>query len=81
MVQFFGYTLLDNYMLIFMERMWFSLDRLNDLTCVIPESIVASIARAISMALTDLQRCDILHRDVKPGNVMVGFDGNFKYAY
>ena len=79
-VQFYGYDVIRFTTIIFMERMWFSLEHLNSVQDRIPERMVASIARAIATALNDLKTLRILHRDVKPGNVLVGCDGTVKYS-
>jgi len=55
-----------------------SLEALIDMQGVLAPSDVAALGAAVAQALATAHRSDVLHRDVKPANVLLGKDGSIK---
>jgi mitogen-activated protein kinase kinase len=86
---FYGYALYNKKVWIFMELMEVSLEELYryfhenpelrlSKEIVIPEKVVASIAVHILDALAFCKEQSVMHRDVKPRNVLVNKKGEVK---
>ena len=57
-----------------------SLDRELDASGPLSVRVATRIAAEVATTMTDVHRCGILHRDLKPGNVMVDRDGEVIHA-
>eukprot|EP00048_Salpingoeca_helianthica_P010292 m.148200 g.148200 ORF g.148200 m.148200 type:complete len:367 (+) comp15055_c17_seq2:4034-5134(+) len=82
-VLFHGYTVKLGLLHMFFERMAASLadalmmgagHRAGD----VPEPILRNIAVSVLKGLFDLQRLGIMHRDIKPGNILLSREGLIK---
>ena len=58
----------------------------GDLTQIIsaayplPEDVIAAVMYATLSALEHLHEKEIIHRDIKSDNIMIGMDGNVKLS-
>jgi serine/threonine protein kinase len=90
-IDFYGYALYKEKLWIFMELMGASLEDLykyfhenlypkpkSSKSIVIPENIVVVIAVRILDALVFCKKQGVMHRDVKPKNVLVNEKGEIK---
>ena len=90
-IDFYGYALYEDKLWIFMELMGASLEDLykyfheklypkpkSSKSIVIPENIVVEIAVCLLDALVFCKKQDVMHRDVKPKNVLVNEKGEIK---
>jgi mitogen-activated protein kinase kinase len=90
-IDFYGYTLYEKELWIFMEPMEASLEDLYksfheklypesefSSEIVIPEGVIGVIAYSILNALAFCAKQGIMHRDVKPRNVLVNLKGEVK---
>ena len=65
------------------KRRWIALEWLEGSAaslCNYSEAVAARIGIQICLALERCHELDILHRDVKPGNILLGIDGSIKLA-
>jgi serine/threonine protein kinase len=90
-IDFYGYALYEDKLWIFMELMGASLEELykyfheklypkprSSKSIVIPENIVVVIAVRLLDALVFCKKQGVMHRDVKPKNVLVNEKGEIK---
>ncbi|KAL7669320.1 hypothetical protein ACOME3_009982 [Neoechinorhynchus agilis] len=82
-VQFYGVALLEGDIWICMEAMDISMDAFYKLypkvvSGSIPESLLRHLIHSIVSALEFLRNNDIIHRDVKPSNMLANGKGEFK---
>ena len=90
-IDFYGYALYEEKLWIFMELMGASLEDLykyfheklypkpkSSKSIVIPENIVVVIAICLLDALVFCKQQGVMHRDVKPKNVLVNEKGEIK---
>lgn len=82
-VHFYGALFREGDVWICMELMRTSLDKLYK--CVysvpdrrIPENVLGKLTRAVVEALDHLHTLNIIHRDVKPSNILINDAGEFK---
>jgi serine/threonine protein kinase len=90
-IDFYGYALYEKKIWIFMELMYVSLENMykyfheklypkpkSSKSIVIPENIVVVIAVCILDALVFCEKQGVMHRDVKPKNVLLNEKGEIK---
>jgi serine/threonine protein kinase len=78
-ILFRGVYLFEDNILIEMDLLDLTLDRLIDLADFeVPESVVVSLVSNIARGLETIHASGLIHRDVKPGNVLLGRDGSVK---
>ena len=90
-IDFYGYALYEDKLWIFMELMYVSFEVLykyfheklypkpkSSKSIVIPENIVVVIAISMLDALEFCKKQGVMHRDVKPKNVLVNEKGEIK---
>jgi mitogen-activated protein kinase kinase len=51
---------------------------MTQLNLHVKECFYASVAHAVLKALCDMKHMKMMHRDVKPGNILLDNDGNIK---
>ena len=71
--------IVNNSLCLVMEMIGHSLAVISQLTSIKP-TIIAAIAKSILQVLEFLHKKDIIHRDVKMSNILVGNDGKVKLA-
>lgn len=79
-INYYGTEVHRDKMFIFMEYCPLSLHDLLEQRGRIPEIIVKEIANQILNGLAYLHERDIVHRDIKPRNILVGQDKKLKIA-
>lgn len=83
-VFFYGALFREGDLMILMELMDLSLDRmyktahLADVNKPIPGSVLRHVAFSVLMALDYMYKIKIIHRDVKPSNILTNRRGQFK---
>jgi mitogen-activated protein kinase kinase 4 len=82
MVQFFGALHVKSSFWLIQELMDTSLDKVQlkstQLKLQIPTSFLARIAYSILNALIDMKKMRLIHRDVKPANILLNRTGEIK---
>jgi serine/threonine protein kinase len=81
-VAFYGFCVCAHYALICMEPMDISLKdlyiRAHEIFGYFPETLLGNIAVSTLNALSDCSKHDIIHRDIKPQNILINKRGEVK---
>jgi serine/threonine protein kinase len=57
-----------------------SLDKVLEITKIIPEFIISKIAKQVLKGLKYIHEQNSVHRDIKPGNILLNRSGEIKIA-
>jgi mitogen-activated protein kinase kinase 4 len=82
LIQFYGALYFDSKILIIMELMDSSIEmfclKAKKLKVKLPEHFNAAIAFSVLSALSFMKKMKLIHRDVKPSNILINSDGQIK---
>lgn len=68
----------DGHFLIQLELCAMTLTKLIKTTEVMHENLVKRILHEVCSGLSQIHEHDIVHMDIKPDNILIGFDHNLK---
>ena len=84
LIQFFGALYTDSYIWILQEPMDTSLDKFYiksmQLKIRLPDFFMSKVAFSMLKALQHMKRLKLIHRDVKPSNILLNLNGNIKLS-
>ncbi|KAJ3302336.1 Suppressor of Sensor Kinase (SLN1), partial [Blyttiomyces sp. JEL0837] len=79
-VQYYGFEVMPEKLLVFMEYCPDSLEKILRRRGKLEETLIQYYVKQILQGLHYIHGMSILHRDIKPGNILIGSDGRVKLA-